>query len=64
MNLAVHGLSGDILQANSYYEDLHDMVGRFDFVMANPPFNVNKIDKERIKMIEDDPLWYACCRQW
>jgi len=49
MNLAVHGLSGDILQANSYYEDLHDMVGRFDFVMANPPFNVNKIDKERIK---------------
>jgi len=36
MNLAVHGLSGDILQANSYYEDLHDMVGKFDFVMANP----------------------------
>lgn len=49
MNLAVHGLSGDILQGNSYYEDLHDMVGNFDFVMANPPFNVNRIDKERIK---------------
>jgi len=49
MNLAVHGLSGDILQGNSYYEDLHDMVGKFDFVMANPPFNVNRIDKERIK---------------
>ncbi|OQB98532.1 MAG: putative type I restriction enzymeP M protein [Spirochaetes bacterium ADurb.Bin110] len=49
MNLAVHGLSGDIKQANSYYEDLHDMVGNFDFVMANPPFNVNRIDKERIK---------------
>lgn len=49
MNLAVHGLSGDILQSNSYYEDLHDMVGKFDFVMANPPFNVNRIDKERIK---------------
>ena len=49
MNLAVHGLSGDILQANSYYEDLHDMVGKFDFVMANPPFNVNRVDKERIK---------------
>ncbi|MCX7647229.1 MAG: SAM-dependent methyltransferase, partial [Elusimicrobiales bacterium] len=49
MNLAVHGLSGDILQGNSYYEDLHDMVGKFDFVMANPPFNVNGIDKERIK---------------
>ena len=49
MNLAVHGLSGDVLQANSYYEDLHDMVGKFDFVMANPPFNVNRVDKERIK---------------
>ncbi|MGC8729548.1 MAG: type I restriction-modification system subunit M [Elusimicrobiales bacterium] len=49
MNLAVHGLSGDILQGNSYYEDLHDMVWKFDFVMANPPFNVKGIDKERIK---------------
>jgi len=49
MNLAVHGLSGDVLQANSYYEDLHDMAGRFDYVMANPPFNVNRVDKERIK---------------
>ena len=49
MNLAVHGLSGDILQGNSYYEDLHDIVAKFDFVMANPPFNVNRIDKERIK---------------
>ncbi|MBP9019629.1 MAG: SAM-dependent DNA methyltransferase [Bacteroidales bacterium] len=49
MNLAVHGLSGDVLQANSYYEDLHDMVGKFDYVMANPPFNVNRVDKERIK---------------
>jgi type I restriction enzyme M protein len=52
MNLAVHGLSGDIRQANTYYEDPHDAVGRFDFVMANPPFNVDKVDKERIK---DDP---------
>ena len=49
MNLAVHGFSRDVLQANSYYEDLHDMVGKFDYVMANPPFNVNRIDKERIK---------------
>ena len=52
MNLAVHGLSADIRQANTYYEDLHSSPGRFDFVMANPPFNVNKVDKERIK---DDP---------
>ena len=49
MNLAVHGLGGDIRQGNSYYEDLHSSPGRFDFVMANPPFNVDKVDKERIK---------------
>jgi len=52
MNLAVHGLAGDIREANTYYEDLHDSVGRFDFVMANPPFNVNKVDKAKL---EDDP---------
>ena len=49
INLAVHGLSGDIRQANSYYEDLHNSPGKFDFVMANPPFNVNNVDKERLK---------------
>lgn len=49
MNLAVHGLEGEIRQGNSYYEDLHDAVGKFDFVMANPPFNVDRIDKERLK---------------
>jgi type I restriction enzyme M protein len=48
-NLAVHGLSGDIKQGNTYYEDMHNSFGRFDFVMANPPFNVNGIDKEKIK---------------
>jgi len=49
MNLAVHGLSGDIRDNNSYYEDPHKSVGRFDFVMANPPFNVSGVDKERVR---------------
>lgn len=52
MNLAVHGLSGDIRESNTYYEDAHKAVGRFDFVMANPPFNVSGVDKGRVK---DDP---------
>ncbi len=51
MNLAVHGLGGDIRQGNTYYEDLHDSLGQFDFVMANPPFNVDKVDKTKL---EDD----------
>ncbi len=49
LNLAVHGLAGDIRQGNSYYDDLHSAPGKFDFVMANPPFNVAKVDKERLK---------------
>ena len=52
MNLAVHGLAGDIRQGNAYYEDLHHSIGKFDFVMANPPFNVDRVDKDRLK---DDP---------
>jgi type I restriction enzyme M protein len=52
MNLAVHGLSGDVRVSNTYYEDPHKAVdklgGRFDFVMANPPFNVSGVDKERL----------------
>jgi type I restriction enzyme M protein len=54
MNLAVHGLSGDIRQANTYYENVHNCRGRFDFVMANPPFNVDGVDREKIK---DDPRY-------
>ena len=52
MNLAVHGLEGDIRQCgevNSYYDDPHKAVGTFDFALANPPFNVNAVDKERLK---------------
>jgi type I restriction enzyme M protein len=54
MNLAVHGLSGDIKQGVTYYEDIHKSLGKFDFVMANPPFNVDRVDKERLK---DDPRY-------
>ena len=48
MNLAVHGLEGNIKQAISYYDDPHAATGKFDFVLANPPFNVNAVDKERL----------------
>lgn len=48
MNLALHGLGGDIVEANSYYEDPHGALGRFDFVLANPPFNVDNVDKSRL----------------
>jgi type I restriction enzyme M protein len=55
MNLAVHGLEGDIREANSFYDDMHRLQdgrplwGNCDFVMANPPFNVDKVDAERVK---------------
>lgn len=49
MNLAVHGLDGDIEKAISYYEDPHQDQGPFDYVMANPPFNVDEIDAEKMK---------------
>ncbi len=56
MNLAVHGLSGDIRESNTYYEDPHKAAGRFDFVMANPPFNVSGVDKDRLKEDRRFPL--------
>lgn len=49
MNLAVHGLEGKIQKAISYYEDPHDFLGKANFVMANPPFNVDDVDAEKIK---------------
>ena len=49
MNLAVHGLEGKIAEAITYYQDEHALYGKCDFVMANPPFNVDLVDAERIK---------------
>ncbi|MBP9893281.1 MAG: SAM-dependent DNA methyltransferase, partial [Planctomycetes bacterium] len=52
LNLAAHGLEGDIKHGgdiNSYYDDPHKLVGKFDFLLANPPFNVDAVDKERLK---------------
>jgi type I restriction enzyme M protein len=49
MNLAVHGLEGSILQGITYYDDRHELLGKADFVMANPPFNVDEIDADKIK---------------
>jgi type I restriction enzyme M protein len=55
MNLAVHGLEGDIRPANTFYEDPHRLPGgkplwgHCDFMMANPPFNVDMVDAEQVK---------------
>jgi type I restriction enzyme M protein len=49
MNLAVHGLEGNIVEANTFYEDRHELHDKCDFVMANPPFNVDKVDAEKAK---------------
>jgi type I restriction-modification system DNA methylase subunit len=49
MNLAVHGLEGDIQKAITYYEDPHELAGKADYVMANPPFNVDEIDADKVQ---------------
>ena len=49
MNLAVHGLEGDIQKAITYYEDPAEMLGKADYVMANPPFNVDEVDEGKVK---------------
>ena len=46
MNMAVHGLNGNIAsgeEANTFYHDVHELAGKCDYVMANPPFNVDKV---------------------
>lgn len=47
MNLAVHGLEGKIEPGITYYTDAHELLGKADFVMANPPFNVDEVDAEK-----------------
>lgn len=49
MNLAVHGLEGNIQKAITYYEDPHELLGKAQYVMANPPFNVDEIDADKVK---------------
>ena len=49
MNLAINGLRGEIIQGDSYAEDLHDSFEKFDFVMANPPFNVKEVNEDTVK---------------
>ncbi len=54
INLAIHGIEGKIIEANSFYSDPHSLLGKCDFVMANPPFNVSKVDKGK-DFVKTDP---------
>ena len=56
MNLLLNNVRGDIKEANSFYADPHNAVGRFDYVMANPPFNVDEVVYEKVK---GDPRFYT-----
>jgi type I restriction enzyme M protein len=49
MNIAVNGLRGDIRQANTYYEDIHKSFEKFDYVLANPPFNVDDVNLTQVE---------------
>lgn len=48
MNLLLNNVRGDIIEANSFYSDPHNAFGRFDYVMANPPFNVDEVVVEKV----------------
>jgi type I restriction enzyme M protein len=56
MNLAIHGIEGKIIESNSFYTNPHQLTGKCDFVMANPPFNVDKIDAKNKFLAEDERL--------
>ena len=49
MNLILNNVRGEITEANSFYSDPYNAIGRFDYVMANPPFNVDEVLYERVK---------------
>jgi type I restriction enzyme M protein len=56
MNLAIHGIEGTIIESNTFYNNPHNLTGKCDFVMANPPFNVDKVDAKNKFLTEDDRL--------
>ena len=49
MNLLLNNVRGEITEANSFYSDPYDAFGKFDYVMANPPFNVDEVVVEKVK---------------
>ncbi|MBQ7204142.1 MAG: N-6 DNA methylase [Eubacterium sp.] len=49
MNLFLNDVRGEITEANSFYSDPYDAVGKFDYVMANPPFNVDEVVYDKVK---------------
>ncbi len=52
MNLLLNNVRGEITEANSYYSDPYEAFGKFDYVMANPPFNVDEV---LVSKVIDDP---------
>jgi len=49
MNLVLNNIRGSIIEANSYFRDPYDCFGRFNYVMANPPFNVDEVELDQVK---------------
>ena len=49
MNLLLNNVRGEITEANSFYSDPYNAVGQFDYVMANPPFNVDEVVFDKVK---------------
>ena len=58
MNLAIHGIEGKVAESNSFYSDPHGLIGQCEFVMANPPFKVKKVDKKK-EYVKSDARLFA-----